>query len=109
MTSFRRIKALVDKSAWTLIVPSLIALFFIDQAMLATLVQWLTFAPVLAGVAIIVSRIVFPQIHLTELVRETLKGNLAAATLAAALGFQESWRFCPNTLHASVTRKATFE
>lgn len=29
--------------------------------------------------------------------------------LAAALGFQDSWRFCPNTLHASVTRKATFE
>lgn len=85
MTPFRRIKALVDTSAWILIAPSLIALFYIDKSMLATLVQWLVFAPVLAGVAVIVSRIVFPQIHLSELVRETMKGNQAAATLAAAL------------------------
>jgi hypothetical protein len=85
MTPFRRIKALVDTSAWILIAPSLIALFFIDQSMLATLVQWLVFAPVLAGVAVIVSRVVFPQIHLTELVTETIRGNRAAATLAASL------------------------
>lgn len=85
MTPFRRIKALVDTSAWILIAPSLIALFYIDQAMLATLVQWLVFAPVLAGVAVIVSRVVFPQIHLTELVTETIKGNRAAAILAASL------------------------
>jgi hypothetical protein len=85
MTPFRRIKALVDTSAWILIAPSLIALFFIDESMLTTLVQWLVFAPVLAGVAVIVSRIVFPQIHLTDLVSEAMRGNRAAATVAGAL------------------------
>lgn len=85
MTTFRRIKALVDTSAWILMAPSLVALFFIDVSMLTTLVQWLVFAPALAGVAVIVSRIVFPQIHLTTLVGEAIKGNQAAATVAGAL------------------------
>lgn len=85
MNEFKRLKALLDKSAWLLILPSLVALFFIDEAMLKTLVQWLVFAPVLAGVAIIVSRVVFPQIHLTTLVEQTQKGNTAAGHLASAL------------------------
>lgn len=82
---FKRTKALADKSAWMLMLPSVIALYFIDTAMLKTLVEWLIFAPFLAGVAVVVSRIVFPQIHLTELVRETTQGNKAASVLASAL------------------------
>lgn len=85
MTAFRRIKALGDTSAWLLIAPSLIALYFIDQAMLQTMLQWMVFAPVLAGVAVIVSRVVFPQIHLSTLAREAIKGNTAAGLLAAAI------------------------
>lgn len=85
MPNFKRTKALVDKSAWLLILPSVVALFFIDLSMLKTLLQWLVFAPVLAGVAVIVSRIVFPQIHLTDLVEQTQKGNVAASILASAL------------------------
>lgn len=85
MKEFKRLKALLDKSAWLLILPSIVALFFIDKAMLETLVQWLVFAPVLAGVAIIVSRVVFPQIHLTTLVNQVHKGNTGAAILASSL------------------------
>jgi hypothetical protein len=85
MKEFKRLKALLDKSAWLLILPSLIALFFIDKMMLETLVQWLVFAPVLAGVAIIVSRVVFPQVHLTTLVGQVRQGNTAAAILASSL------------------------
>lgn len=82
---FRRTLALIDKSAWLLIAPAVIALFFIDLTMLRTLAQWLAFAPVLVGVAVIVSRIVFPQIHLTELVDEVKKGNAAAGILSGCL------------------------
>lgn len=85
MTAFRRFKALGDTSAWLLIAPSLIALYFIDQAMLQTMLQWMVFAPVLAGVAVIVSRVVFPQIHLSTLAREAIKGNTAAGLLASAI------------------------
>lgn len=85
MTSFKRTKALADKSAWMLMIPSIVALCFIDVSMLKTLLQWLAFAPVLAGVAVIVSRVVFPQIHLTDLVDQTSQGNRAAAILASSL------------------------
>lgn len=85
MANFKRTKALVDKSAWMLIIPPLIVLYFVDQAMMQTMLQWMSFAPVLAGVAIIVSRVVFPQIHLTTLVGEAIRGNSAAAIVAASL------------------------
>lgn len=82
----RRFKALVDKSALFLIIPCAAVLFFIDKAMFATLLQWLVFAPVLAGVAIIVSRVTFPQVPLTKLVEQAYQeGNRAAGFVAGAL------------------------
>lgn len=81
----KRFKVLGDKSALFLIVPAVVALFFIDDAMVKTLVQWLIFAPIIAGVAIMVSRIVFPQIDLTRLIKETHEGNKASAIVAGSL------------------------
>lgn len=81
----KRFKVLGDKSALFLILPCVAALFFIDPAMVKTLIQWLVFAPIIAGVAIMVSRVVFPQINLTELVKEVQLENKAAAILAGAL------------------------
>ena len=87
--SFRRLKALFDTSAWLLILPAILALLWIDDAMASTLVQWLIFAPVLAGVAVVISRIVFPQIHLTTAVRRALDQNngAAAAIVVAIIAF----------------------
>ena len=82
---YRRLLALLDKSALILILPALAGLFFIDRAMFSTLLEWLVFAPVLAGVAVIVSRIVFHRIDLTKLIIETEKGNVAAGILASAV------------------------
>lgn len=83
---FRRFSALADKSAIFLILPCAIILYFIDKAMFATLLQWLVFAPVLAGVAIIVSRVTFPQVPLTKLVEQAYQeGNRAAGFVAGAL------------------------
>lgn len=81
----KRVAVLGDKSALVLIVPALVILYFIDEAMAKTLVQWLVFAPVLAGVAIHISRIVFPQIKLTELVNQSLQGNTAAGLVSSAI------------------------
>ena len=87
--SFRRIKAFFDTSAWLLILPALLVLFWIDSAMALTLVQWAIFAPVLVGVAIVISRIVFPQIHLTDAVERALhdKNGAAAAIVVGIIGF----------------------
>lgn len=81
----RRFSFLVDKSALFLIVPCAVALYFIDQAMFATLLQWIVFAPMLAGIAIIVSRVTFPQVQLTKLVSEAEDGNKAAGFVAGAI------------------------
>lgn len=81
----KRFKVLGDKSAIVLIVPAVAALFFIDDAMAKTLIQWLVFAPIIAGVAIMVSRIVFPQINLTRLIEESHQGNKASAIVAGSL------------------------
>lgn len=83
--NLKRLEALIDRSAWLLIIPALIALYLIDPVMLKTLAQWLVFAPVLAGLAIIVSRVAFPQIDLGELVADVRDGNTAAGILAAAV------------------------
>lgn len=87
--SFRRLKALFDTSAWLLILPAILALLWVDDAMARTLVQWVIFAPVLAGVAIVISRIVFPQIHLTTAVRHALedKSGPAAAIVVGIIAF----------------------
>lgn len=81
----RRFSFLVDKSALFLILPCAAALYFIDPAMFATLLQWVVFAPVLAGIAIIVSRVTFPQIELTKLVKEAELENRAAGLVVAAI------------------------
>lgn len=81
----RRLGALIDKSAWLLIAPALGGLLCIDPAMALTLVQWALFALVLAGVAVVISRIVFPQVNLNELVALAVQGNRAAGAVAAAL------------------------
>lgn len=80
----RRFSFLVDKSALFLIIPCAAALYFIDPAMFATLLQWIVFAPMLAGIAIIVSRVTFPQVHLTALVKEASAGNRASGFVAGA-------------------------
>ncbi len=85
---FRRLSALFDKSALVLIVPAVCVLVAIDPPMLKTLVQWMAFAPILAGVAIIVSRIVFPQIQLTDLINDARAGNTGSGIVAASvIGF----------------------
>ena len=81
----RRIAVFADKSAFLLIGPFSGVLYLVDGAMLVTLVEWLIFAPILAGVGIIVSRLIFPHVPLTVLVKEALQGNLAAGVVAGAL------------------------
>lgn len=81
-----RFGALLDKSAWLLIGPAFLALFFIDAAMAKTLFQWTIFGIVLAGASVIISRLVFPQIRLTSLVDSAhTDKNTAAGIIVAAI------------------------
>lgn len=80
----RRFMALFDKSAWMLIAPAMIVLAFLDPPMAKMLAQWSLFFLVLTGVAIVISRIVFPNINLTEFVRSAIEDHNAAAGAVAA-------------------------
>lgn len=82
---FKRFAALFDKSAWLLIAPAVALLYWIDPPLARTFAQWGLFFLVLAGVAVIISRIVFPQVELTKLVRQAGTSPHGAGLVAAAL------------------------
>lgn len=81
----KRLSVLTDKSAFLLTAPFALALYFIDAAMTKTLLQWLLFAPVLAGVAVLVSRIIFPQIDLGEHADLAKNGSVGSGLIVAAI------------------------
>lgn len=82
----RRAAAFIDKSAWLLILPAVAYLFFVDTAMARTLLDWTAYALVLSGIAIIISRVTFPQIDLSDLVDKVSKtGDRAAAMVVSAI------------------------
>lgn len=81
----KRITALGDKSALLLIVPAVAALYEIDSPLCKTVLEWLLVTPIFAGVAIILSRTIFPQVDLGLLVDEAVLENKAAAIIVAGL------------------------
>ncbi len=81
----KRLHALLDKGALLMILPCFLLLWFIDEAMVLTVVQWLLVAPIITGLAVIVSRMMFPQIELTQLVKEAHAGNRGAGVVVAGL------------------------
>lgn len=84
--SWPRAKVVLDKSAWILIAPGLALLWLIDPAAAKTLLQWSIYGVVLSGMAVVISRLIFPQIDLSELVDNAYeKANVASAIIAAAV------------------------
>ncbi len=81
----QKLKALFDAHAWLLILPALLALALIDWAMVRTMLEWSLFGVVLVGMAIIISRLVFPQIDVAELMRQVRMTNTAAGLVVCGL------------------------
>lgn len=83
---FRRTRAMFDKSAWMLITPAIVGIYLLDAALARTLATWMLFALVIAGAAVIISRIIFPQIDLNTLLRQVQeKNNTGAGIVVAAV------------------------
>lgn len=81
-----RMRALLDGSAWLMIMPAMGALFCFDPVLAKTMAQWCLPAVAIAGLAIIVSRVVFPQVHLNDLIDKVVgEQSLPAAVVIAAL------------------------
>lgn len=81
-----RIRAVWDPSVLLLIIPALIVVFFVDSAMAYTLLEWIAFAPVVVGLSVLISQIVFYQIRFGELVHKVrYENSIAAAMVISAL------------------------
>ncbi|EJG5414286.1 hypothetical protein NAD41_000887 [Salmonella enterica] len=81
----KRTRALGDKSAWILMFPSIVCLWWLDAALFKTIIEWLIIAPLITGLAVMLSRIVFPQVDLGLLVDEAILENKAAGIVIAGL------------------------
>jgi hypothetical protein len=80
-----RICPLMDMSAWLLLIICALPLVAIDRAMIMTLIQWTAYSGALVGITIILTRIIFPQIRLTEYLDLAKSGNLASSIVVLAV------------------------
>lgn len=78
---------MVDLSAWVLLLVCAVPLWIMDHSMLMTLIQWTAFAGALVGINIILTRIIFPQIDLSEFVTAAKEGSLPASIVVLAVAF----------------------
>lgn len=84
-TAARRLAALLDGSAWMLMVPAAMALWWLDPPMVKTLATWSLFFFLVTGIVLIISRIAFPDIKLTPFVDRAFYGSTAAAIVVASV------------------------
>lgn len=80
-----RVAPFYDPTAWTLILLCAGGVFLFDPVMARTVLQWVLLFGVFAGVAVIISRHVFPQVSLTAHVQAALGGNVGAALVVLGI------------------------
>lgn len=86
-----RLAALFDGSAWLMFAPAFVWLYFKDQPLVSSVLQWSVFFFLLSAVAVVISRIAFPQLHLGAFIAKALKGSVAAAIVVAAVIVFVAW------------------
>ncbi|ELK5289407.1 hypothetical protein Q6670_004075 [Salmonella enterica] len=80
-----RVRALGDKSALFLMLPSLLVAFLVDAPMAETITEWLVMVPFMAGLTVLLSRVMFPYIDFPRLLDEVMLENRGAAVVVAGL------------------------
>lgn len=80
-----RIKAFGDRSAWLMVLAGGAVLGLTDWRLLLTLLTWTAYAAVLGGITILISRVTFPGVRLTDWLDKARAGDVPAAIVVAAL------------------------
>lgn len=80
-----RLSAFLDKSAWILVIIGALILGFTDGVLLGVLVKWTSFMFIVAGLAIVLSKLVFPTISFSAFIEYVKAGNIAAGMVMAAV------------------------
>lgn len=96
----KRLTPFMDLTAWVLLLVSLFPLWLIDSAMVATLVQWAVFGLALAGVSVVICRIILPQVSLSDWLELARGGNTAAGLVVVAVSLTLSITFLAMILWA---------
>lgn len=81
----KRLSAFLDKSAWVLVVVGAVVLGLSDVTLLEVLAKWTSFTFIVAGIAIVLSKIVFPTISLSEHLEKVKEGSVASGLVVAAI------------------------
>lgn len=81
----KRLVPFFDLTAWVLLIASIVPLLLIDTAMVVTLAQWTAFALALAGITVVITRVVLPQVDLSEWLGHARSGNVAAGLVVLAV------------------------
>lgn len=76
-----RVSPFYDPTAWILIALCAGGVWLFDPVMAKTLLQWVLLFGVFAGIAVIISRHVLPQIRLTAAVEKAMEDNPVAASI----------------------------
>lgn len=81
----KRLAPFLDISFWVLTSLSLIPLYFLDQAMVKTLLQWCAFFLALSGMSLVICRVFLPQVDLSEWLAAAQRGEADAKAAATVV------------------------
>jgi len=81
----KRLAPFLDLTAWVLLIAAMVPLLLIDSPMVVTLAQWTAFALALAGITVVLTRVVLPQVDLSEWLGHARSGNVAAGLVVLAV------------------------
>lgn len=86
-----RAMALIDGSALLLILPALVWMWHRDPPTVKSVLEWTVYYAVFAGLAVIISRITFPELKFHEFIEKALYGSVAAAIVVASVLMFVAW------------------
>lgn len=94
--------ALRDRRAWLIIALCAGGVSLFDPVMAKTVMQWVLFFGVFAGLAVIISRHVLPQVKLDDYLAEAYRGNVGAALVVVGVLIQMGFLILSVVLWAKV-------
>lgn len=89
----KRLLPFLDLTFWVCTVLVVVPLWLLDPPMMKTLIQWSAFGLALAGLSVLVVRVMLPQVDITDLLREARQGNVAAGLAMVGMAILMSFVF----------------
>ena len=79
------LRALHDMRVYFLIIPFCILLYWIDPVIFETWVQWGAALPIIVGVMLVVRKILFPTVDLSEIIEKASEDPIGAGLVVLAV------------------------